>query len=284
MRYGVTIFATDRSIDVATLARAAEDRGFDSLWVPEHTHIPVSRTTPPPTGDVDLPDEYRRCLDPFVCLSAAAAVTTRLRVGTGIALVAQRDSIVTAKAAASLDWISGGRFCLGAGYGWNIEEMADHGVDPGTRRARAREHILAMRGLWEDDIAGFEGEYLAFSASWAWPKPIQRPLPVLIGGAAGPTLFSHVAEFGQGWIPIGGAGLRETLPRLRDSWAAAGRAGEVLEVVPFGSRPDQGKLDHFDLLGVTECVFRLPSGPAEVVLPILDDYRTLILDRSGGRG
>jgi probable F420-dependent oxidoreductase len=278
MRYGATLFSTDRSIHPTQLALALEERGFDSLWVPEHTHIPTSRITPAPTGDPELAEEYLRSLDPFVSLTAAAAVTTRLRVGTGIALVAQRDPIVTAKAAASLDWVSGGRFTLGVGYGWNVEEMADHGVDPRRRRARTREHVLAMRRLWEDEKASYSGEHFHLSESWAWPKPVQRPLPVLIGGDAGPTLFAQVAEFAQGWIPIGGHGLADAVPRLREAVEAAGRDPSTIEVVPFGSIPEPAKLEHFQRVGVTQCVFRLPSAPEAVVVPILDRYARLVAE------
>lgn len=278
MRYGVTMFLTDQTIDALTLARAAEERGFHSLWVPEHTHIPISRRTPAPAGE-PLPEEYRRSLDPFVALSAAAAVTRSLTVGTGIALVAQRDPIVTAKAAATIDWQSGGRFRLGIGYGWNVDEMEDHGVHAPNRRAHAREHLLAMRALWEDDVASFDGEYVRFPGTWSWPKPRQRPLPVLVGGAAGPSLFAHVAEFAQGWIPIGGAGLTEAIPRLREAVSGAGRDPSGLEIVPFGSLPDHGKLDHFEEIGVTECVFRLPAAPETKVMEVLDRYGKLVAER-----
>ena len=279
MRYGLTIFATDLSIGMIELAKASEERGFHSLWVPEHTHIPVSRRTPSPAGE-PLAEEYRRCLDPFVSLTAAAAVTERITVGTGIALVAQRDPIVTAKAAASLDWISGGRFRMGVGFGWNVEEMEDHGVDARSRRDRAREHVLAMRALWESESAGFVGSHVTFSESWSWPKPRQNPLPVYVGGAAGPTLFAHIAEYAQGWIPIGGAGLSEAIPRLKETVAASGRGPGTVEVTPFGSVPDHGKLDHFEKIGVTECVFRLPSAPEPAVMPLLDRYARLIAERS----
>ena len=278
MRYGLTLFLTDQTIDVVTVARAAEERGFNSLWLPEHTHIPTGRRTPAPTGE-PLAEEYRRSFDPLVALSAAAAVTSRLIVGTGIALVAQRDPIVTAKAVATLDWQSGGRFKLGIGYGWNADEMEDHGVDPATRRSRAREHVLAMRSLWEKDAASFSGRYVSFSESWSWPKPRQRPLPVLVGGAPSPGLFSHVAEFGQGWIPIGGAGMGEAIPRLREAVSEAGRDPAALEIVPFGSLPDHGKLDHFEKIGVTECVFRLPAAAEPEVMKKLDRYAELVAGR-----
>src|SRR5688572_4875036 len=194
------MFPTDRAMNIVELARAVEERGFSSLYAPEHTHIPTSRATPAPTGDAELPEQYRRTLDPFVALTAAATATTRLRVGTGICLVAQRDPIVTAKEVASLDFLSGGRFSFGIGFGWNREEMADHGVTYADRRAIVRERVLAMRSLWEDDEAAFAGEHVRLAPSWAWPKPVQRPHPpILIGGAAGPKLFEHIVEYADGW-------------------------------------------------------------------------------------
>lgn len=282
MRYGVTVFLTDKSIGIVELAGAVEERGLDSLWLPEHTHIPTSRATPPPTGDAELAEEYLRCVDPFVTLGAAAAVTSTLRLGTGIALVAQRDPIITAKAVATLDRLSGGRFALGVGFGWNAEEMADHGVDYGSRREHARESILAMRSLWEDDEASYAGDHVQFAPSWSWPKPVQRPLPVLLGGGGGPKLFAQIVEYAQGWIPIGGSGLGKALPKLRAAATAAGRDPQTLEIVPFGSQPDPGKLDYFASLGVTECVFRLPSAPRDIVLPILDEQARLVAQHRAG--
>lgn len=277
MKLGVTMFPTDRSIDIVELARAVEERGFDSLWVPEHTHIPTSRVTPPPTGDEVLPEWYLRCLDPFVALTAAAAVTQRLRVGTGICLVAQRDPIVTAKAVASLDLVSGGRFNFGIGFGWNVDEMRQHGVEYRDRRDVAREHVLAMQQLWANDEASFSGEHVRFSPSWSWPKPVQRPWPpVLLGGAAGPKLFAHIAEYGDGWIPIGGAGVARVLPDLRAAVESRGRDPDALQIVPFAAVPDRGKLDHYESIGVTECVFGLPSAPRDQVLPVLDRQAALI--------
>jgi probable F420-dependent oxidoreductase len=277
MRHGLTIFATDLSMDAVELACEAEARGFDSLWFPEHTHIPVSRRTPPPTGDDVLPDWYRRCLDPLVACAAAAAVTERLRVGTGISLVAQRDPIVTAKAVASLDFVSGGRFTFGIGFGWNEDEMEHHGVTLKTRRAIGREHVLAMQALWRDDEASFHGDHVDFDASWSWPKPVQKPWPpILIGGAAGPVLFKHIAEYADGWIPIGGAGLKDAIPRLRDRVAGVGRDPDALEIVPFGSVPDPGKLAYFETIGVTEVIFQLPSAPRDTVLRVLDKQTALL--------
>jgi probable F420-dependent oxidoreductase len=273
MRLGLTIFATDRAMSPVELAREAEARGFHSLYVPEHTHIPVSRRTPPPTGEAELAEEYRRTLDPFVALGAAAAVTQSIRLGTGVALVAQHDPIALAKAIATLDHLSGGRFVLGVGYGWNVEEMEDHGIDPKRRRARVRETLLAMQALWSQEVAGFAGEFVRFEPSWQWPKPVQRPRPpILIGAAAGPTAFAHVAELGDGWIPIGGAGLREALPALRTAFEARGRDPAALHVVPMGVLPTREKLDHYAAAGVTEAVLRLPSAPRDAVLPVLDAY------------
>jgi probable F420-dependent oxidoreductase len=286
MRYGITMFATDVSIDVVELAREAEARGFESLWLPEHTHIPVSRRTPPPTGDAVLAEEYKRCLDPIVALAAAATATQRLRLGTGILLAAQRDPIVTAKAVATLDHLSGGRAALGVGFGWNEDELEHHGVAMRDRRDVARERLLAMQALWSEDEASFDGAHVRFSPSWSWPKPVQvrasdgrRYVPVLHGGAAGPKLFAHIAEYGDGWIPIGGAGLTDAIPRLQEAVADAGRDPSTLEIVPFGSIPEPGKLDHFERIGVTECVFRLPSAPRDVVLPLLDRQAELVAPR-----
>jgi probable F420-dependent oxidoreductase len=274
VRISVTIFATDRTIRPDELARDAEARGFHALYLPEHTHIPTSRLTPPPTGDGELAEEYRRTLDPWVALAQASAVTRRLRLGTGVALVAQHDPLALAKQIATLDHLSGGRVVLGIGFGWNREEAEDHGVDWARRRGIAREHVMAMQRLWRDDVASFAGEHVRLSPSWAWPKPVGA-VPVLIGGAAGPGLFGHIAEYGDGWIPIGGAGLASALPDLRAAWEAAGRDPGTVEVVPFGTIPDAGKLAHYRDLGVTEVALRLPTAGRDAVLPVLDRYAGL---------
>jgi probable F420-dependent oxidoreductase len=280
MQIGLTIFATDLSIAPAELAREAEQRGFASLYVPEHTHIPVSRRTAPPTGDAELPEEYKRTLDPWVALGAASAVTESLRLGTGIALVAQHDPLALAKAVATLDHLSRGRVVLGIGYGWNVEEMEDHGVDPKRRRAHVREVMLAMQALWSQEVAEFRGEFVSFAPSWAWPKPVQQPRPrVLLGGAPGPLLFSHIAEYGDGWFPIGGAGIREALPALRAACEARGRDPAALHVVPMGVLPSERKLDYYREIGVSEAVLRLPSAPRDRVLPLLDDFAKYLRGR-----
>jgi probable F420-dependent oxidoreductase len=277
VRIGITMFATDRTMSVADLAREAEARGFHSLYVPEHTHIPVSRRTPPPTGGDTLAEEYKRTLDPLVALAGAAAVTDRILLGTGICVVAQREPIVTAKAIATLDRISDGRFVFGVGFGWNADEIEDHGIAMADRRAVAREHVLAMRVLWRDDIAEYHGDHVDFSPSWSWPKPT-RPEgpPVLIGGAPGPKLFAHVAEYADGWIPVGGAGIRAALGDLRRACDDVGRDASELRIVPFGSIPDPGKLEYYERLGIAEIVLRVVGGDADTVLPQLDRYTELV--------
>ncbi len=275
MKYGLTMFITDQTMDPVELARAAEARGFASLYVPEHTHIPTSRTTPAPTGDGELREEYKRTLDPFVALGMAAAATERLVVGTGICLVAQRDPIVTAKAVATLDRMSGGRFVLGIGFGWNEDEAAHHGVAMKTRRAQTREHMLAMQALWRDDVAEFHGEFVDFSPSWSWPKPVSGP-QVLIGGAPGPKMFAHIAEYADGWIPIGGAGVRAALEDLHRACDAQGRDPASLRIVPFGTVPSPGKVEYYASIGIDEVVVRVPGGSRDRVLPLLDEYAALI--------
>jgi probable F420-dependent oxidoreductase len=277
VRYGVTMFITDQTMAPAALARAVEARGFESLYVPEHTHIPTSRRTAPPTGDAELREEYKRTLDPLVAMTSAAAATERLRVGTGIMLVAQRDPIVTAKAIATLDLVSNGRFVLGIGFGWNADELEDHGVTMKERRAVVRERVLAMKALWRDDVASFEGEHVHLPPTWSWPKPVQRGgPPVLMGGAAGPKLFAHVAEYADGWIPIGGAGVRAALAELHAACEAIGRDPAELRIVPFGTVPDPGKLEYYESIGVTEVVMRLPSADDSKVERTLDEYAALL--------
>lgn len=280
MRFGVTIFSTDVSMPVTDLAVAAEERGFDSIWIPEHTHIPTSRRTPAPTGDAELAEEYKRSVDPLVSLAAAASLTSTIRLGTGILLPAQREPIVTAKAVATLQNLSGGRFEMGIGFGWNEDEMEDHGVDYRTRREHTRDHVMAMQALWTDEVASYDGEFVSFPDTWSWPKP-EVKVPVLIGGGAGPKMFAHLAEYADGWIPIGGAGLTEAIPRYKEAVAAAGRDPEAMQIIPFGSVPTAPKLAHFAEIGVTECVFRIPSAPADEVLPVLDEQAALVAELRG---
>jgi probable F420-dependent oxidoreductase len=273
MKIGVTIHATDVSMNAVELAQEAEARGFHSFYIPEHTHIPTSRRSPPPTGTPELDEEYKRSLDPYIALAAAAALTERILLGTGIGLVAQHDPITFAKQLATLDIVSKGRLVLGIGYGWNHEEMENHGVDPKRRRAHVREVMLAMQALWTEDVASFQGEFVRFEPSWQWPKPIQKPRPrVLLGGAPGPTLFSHIAEYADGWMPIGGAGMRAALENLREAVEARGRDFSELHIVPFGVMPDAEKLEYYASIGVTESVLRIPGAPRDEVMPVLDAF------------
>ncbi|MFJ6935440.1 TIGR03619 family F420-dependent LLM class oxidoreductase [Streptomyces sp. NPDC101132] len=281
MRIATTIFLTDRTITPVRLARALEQRGFDGLYLPEHTHIPVSRESPAPMGG-ELPEQYGRTLDAFVALGQAAAVTERIALGTGITLVAQHDPIDLAKGIATLDHLSGGRFTLGLGYGWNAEEAADHGVEWRTRRELVRDRMALMRALWAPEPTAYEGEFGSVRASAAFPKPARaaRVLPggaplhgprTLLGGAAGPKLFAHIAEYTDGWMPIGGRGLTESLPVLRTVWERAGRDPKDLQVVPYAVHPTAGKLAHFADLGIGEVVAQLPSAEEPEVLRALDE-------------
>ncbi|MEU9982289.1 LLM class F420-dependent oxidoreductase [Streptomyces sp. NPDC050856] len=271
MRIATTIFLTDRTITPVRLARELEQRGFAGLYLPEHTHIPIERTSPYPAGG-DLPPEYGRTLDPFIALGQAAAVTERLTLGTGITLVAQHDPIDLAKQVATLDHLSGGRFTLGVGYGWNREEAADHGVTWSTRRERTRDRMALMRALWAAEPTPYAGDFGSVRASYAYPKPRGGAPRTLIGGAAGPKLFAHIAEFADGWLPIGGRGLTETIPVLREAWRRAGRDPEALWIVPYAVRPSAGKLAHYAELGITEVVLQLPPAEEPEVLRALDEY------------
>ncbi|MER5577964.1 TIGR03619 family F420-dependent LLM class oxidoreductase [Streptomyces massasporeus] len=281
MRIAVTIFLTDETITPTRLARELEDRGFAGLYLPEHTHIPVERTTPYPAGG-ELPPEYGRTLDPFVALGQAAAVTERLGLGTGITLVAQHDPIALAKQIATLDHLSGGRFTLGLGFGWNVEEAADHGVRWSARRELVRDRMALMRALWSEQPVAYEGEFGGVRASHAYPKPVQKPRgPVvgprtLVGGAAGPKLFTHISEYADGWLPIGGRGLGEALPVLRTVWADAGRDPRALRIVPYAVHPSPGKLAHYADLGIEEVVAQLPPAGEAEVLKTLDGLAALL--------
>jgi probable F420-dependent oxidoreductase len=273
MRFGVTVFLTDYTIDPAELGREVEARGFESLYTPQHTHIPSARRTPAPMGG-PLPKQYPHSLDPFVALSWVASATQSLRVGTGCCLVAQNDPIVLAKQIASLDYLSGGRFLFGVGVGWNVEEAEDHGVPFKRRREVVREKVLAMKELWSKEEASFDGEFVHFEPSWSWPKPVQQPHPpIYLAGGGGPKLFRHMAEWGDGWIPIGGRGIKEKLPQLREAFDKAGRDPHAAKIIPFGSLPDAGKLEYFRTMGIDEVVLGVEPGTRDEVLPILDRFR-----------
>jgi len=270
MLFGVFMFPTEYTIKVVDLARASEDLGFESLWVPEHTHIPVARKSPWP-GGAELPREYSHTLDPFLALSAAAAVTTRLRLGTGVCLVIEKDPIVTAKEVATLDLLSDGRFLFGVGGGWNLEEMADHGTDPATRWKVMRERILAMKQIWTEEEATFHGRHVNFERIWSWPKPIQRPHPPVIVGGNGPRTLRRVVEYGDEWAPIIGRG-PDLIPRfaeLGELAAAAGRPPIPITVFAFG-RPNPEWVAQYQAAGASRYIFGLPAAPTETVLPILE--------------
>ncbi|MGW7008406.1 TIGR03619 family F420-dependent LLM class oxidoreductase [Streptomyces sp. NPDC054933] len=268
MRISTMTFLTDETIGPVQLAQELEQRQFSGLYLPEHTHIPISRKSPYPMGG-PLPREYGRTLDPFTALGAAAAVTDRLTLGTGITLVAQHDPIVLAKQIATLDHLSGGRFTFGVGLGWNAEEAAAHGVDWPRRRDLVRDRLAAMRALWAPEPTAYDGEFTHIAASEAYPKP--QALRILLGGAAGPKLFADIARFADGWLPLGGRGTAENVPALRAAWAEAGREGSP-QVVPYGIRPSPGKLAHLRDQGIEEVVLTLPSTGADEVLRTLDDY------------
>jgi len=277
LKVGITIHATDRAMDPVELAREAETRGFYSYYIPEHTHIPTSRRTPAPTGTPILGEEYLRSPDPYVVLAAASAVTETILLGTGIGLPAQHDAITFAKELATLDWLSKGRLVFGIGYGWNHEEMENHGINVKRRRALVREKMLAMQALWANDVASFDGEFVHFEPSWQWPKPVQQPRPrILIGGGAGPKLFSHIAEYADGWMPIGGAGMAAELQVLRQNLRDNDRDPNELHVVPMGIFPTEKKLSYYQEVGVTEAVLRVPSASRDEVLPVLDDFTKYI--------
>jgi probable F420-dependent oxidoreductase len=275
MDLGLTMFPTDYAIDVPSLARACEERGFESLFLPEHTHIPTSRRSPWP-GGAELPKEYSHTLDPFVGLAAAAAVTDRLLLGTGICLVIERDPITLAKEVASVDHLSNGRFLFGIGGGWNREEMENHGTDPRQRWEILRERIEAMKAIWTNESAEYHGKYVDFDPIWSWPKPVQRPHPPIIVGGSGPTTFDRVLSYGDGWMPINGRGapVADQIVELQRRAADQGRA--PIPVSVFGAPPKAAALEDLAAVGVTRAVFWLPPADRDVVLPMLDEYALLV--------
>lgn len=274
MKFGAVIFPTDYAIDVTELGRALEAHGFDSFWVPEHTHIPASRLTPF-AGGTELPTHYSHTLDPFVALAAVAAVTTTLKIGTGICLVTQRDPIVTAKEVASLDHLSGGRFLFGVGAGWNREELASHGTEYATRWRLMRERIEAMKRIWTEDEAAYHGSLVDFEPLWSWPKPVQKPHPPIVVGGNGPRTLQRVVAYGDEWLPIAGRGpIVERIPELRELAAAAGR--DPIPVGVFHTQPEAAEIERLAEAGVARFVFGLPPAGVEEVLPLVEKYAALV--------
>jgi probable F420-dependent oxidoreductase len=271
MQYGITIFPTDYSMPMTELGPAAEERGFESLWVAEHSHIPACRTSPWPGGG-ELPKMYYDTLDPFVALTAAAAVTRKIRLATGICLVVQRDPIHTAKQVASIDRVSNGRFLFGVGGGWNLEEMANHGTAPESRFGLMRERVEAMKAIWSESEAEYHGKQVDFDPVFMWPKPVQEPHPPIHVGGGFPGAARRAVRYGNGWMPIAGRDdeLENQLPVFRSMAEEAGRDPASLEVSLFGVAPKERVVERYRAMGVDRVVFGLPSASADDLLPLLD--------------
>jgi len=273
MHYGVVMFPTEYAIAPDELARALEERGFESVWFPEHTHIPASRLSPWPGGS-DLPRDYWSSYDPFVALMAAGAVTKRLKLGTGICLVIERDPITLAKEVATLDRLSNGRVLFGIGGGWNREEMAHHNTEWKSRWRLLRERVLSMKEIWTKREAEFHGEFVNFDKIWSDPKPVQKPHPPVIIGGDGATTFDRVVEYGDGWMPIMRPKTNplERIPELRERLKKAGRDPKTAPVSIFFAPPKKEVLSTLEAAGVERAIFGLPSEGREAVLPRLDAY------------
>ncbi len=270
--FGALIFPTDYAMHPVALAKAIEERGLDSIFFPEHTHIPASRRTPYPAGG-DLPLEYSHTYDPFVALAACAGATERIKLGTGICLVVERDVLTLAKEISSIDRISGGRFILGIGAGWNAEEMENHGIDYDTRWKVVREKILAMREIWTKEEAEYHGEFVDFDPVWSHPKPVQAGGPPVLMGASSKWSYDRIAEYCDGWLPI--AGLEgEHLDNVKAAWEKSGRADKPL-LAMFGVPPDEAYITAKLEEGFNHLVFGLPPAGEDQVLPMLDTYAVL---------
>ncbi len=277
MKIGAYMFATDYNINIVELATAMEERGFESLFVPEHTHIPASRLSPWPGGG-DLPKMYIHTHDPMVSLAFAAAATKNLKIGTGICLVPQHDLIVLAKSIASLDMLSGGRFIFGIGGGWNVDEMENHGVAYKTRFAQMRENILAMKEIWMEDTATFHGDFVEFDKIWSYPKPVQDPHPpILLGGETDYTL-RRVVDYCDGWFPRGRGGFdpHEAVTRLKQHADEAGRDMSTLQISVFGPKADQVTMDSFRQHGIDRAILTIPDTSRDEVLKLLDEHAKLL--------
>ena len=272
MRNGLVLFTSDRGIRPATLGAAAEERGFDTFYVPEHTHIPVRRTAAHPgTGDETLPDDrYLRTLDPWVSLATVAQATSRIRLSTAVALPVESDPITLAKQIATLDHLSGGRVEIGAGFGWNTDELADHHVPAAKRRTVLREYVEAMRALWTEEEASYDGEFVSFGPSWAYPKPGHH-IPLIIGAGGGPKTFAWIAAHADGWMTTPTQqDISAQIEALKKAWADAGRAGapEIRILIAF--KPDPDDLAAWAEQGATELIWGVPDRSEDEVLASLD--------------
>ena len=275
MKFGLGIFPTDRSISPVELAVAAEAAGFESFWVPEHTHIPLSEFHFPGGGG-PVAEMYKRSLDPFVALAACAAATSTIRLGTGICLIIERDPIVLAKEVASVDLLSGGRFLFGIGAGWNRTEMANHGTDPSTRFALMEERVDVLRTIWREDEPSYSGRFHSFEPIWSWPKPVQSPHPPVLVGGNGRRVLERVVAYGDEWMPnaFSPDALAVRVSELQSMASAAGRARIPVSV--FGSRPDAETVRRFEEAGADRVTFWVPSEGRDVVLPLVEQYAALI--------
>jgi probable F420-dependent oxidoreductase len=273
-KFGVSIFPTDYSIQPVEIAKEAEARGFQSLFFPEHTHIPVNRNTPFPGGGA-LPKQYWHSHDPFVALSACAAVTSEIRLGTGICLIIERDPITTAKEIASLDMISNGRTIIGIGAGWNREEMENHGANFKNRWAVVKEKVEAMRAIWTNEEPEYHGKYVDFDPIWSYPKPIQDGGPPIWMGANSKWVFERIADYADGWMPIGGLG-SGNMNRLKEALDSKNRKIEDLTLALFGGPKDRAQIVGRIEQGFDEVIFSLPSEGPDQVLPLLDEYVDII--------
>jgi len=272
--FGIAFFPADYAADPASVGRLAEERGFESLWLPEHTHIPESRKTPYPGGG-NLPREYSHCHDPFVSLAMVAAVTEHIKVATGVCLIVERDPIVTAKEVASIDLLSGGRFIFGVGAGWNLEEMENHGTDPGRRFGLMRERVEAMKAIWTEEEAEYHGKHVDFDPIWSWPKPAQAPHPPVVVGGTGERVLDRVLRYGDEWMPNRGGpeALKPRIEELRQRAEEAGR--ERVPVSYFGVKPEADKVERFAEAGVDRCIFLIPPKDSTEVERTLDAYAEL---------
>ncbi|NOX51675.1 MAG: TIGR03619 family F420-dependent LLM class oxidoreductase [Gammaproteobacteria bacterium] len=276
MEIGAMIFATDQTIKATKLAPELESRGFESLWIPEKTHLPTSRSTPWPGGD--LPEWYKRTSDPLIALAAAAGVTSRLRLGTGIALVPVHDAVIMAKSVATLDWISDGRFEFGIGYGWNTEEYATHDVDITKAPEIMREKIALMCELWQNDVGSYEGKYARVEPSWSWPKPIQQPRPPIhIGARATKGVFADIAAYADGWIPIEGYGdILSHIPKLHLAFEEAGRSISEAQISVYSSSGDPKLVEEYANAGIDRVIVALPPTDESEVMRELERHTTTL--------